>query len=110
MNRQLEYVDGNGRNLFAEWQSSLDEKARTKVSIALFRLRDGDISHVKSVGVGAGVSELKIDFDPGYRVYFGRDGAAIVILLAGGTKKSQPADIERAHLRWADYKLRKPGE
>ena len=71
----------------------------------MLRLKDGNISHVKSVG--GGVSELKINFGPGYRVYFGRAGTAIVILLGGGSKKSQQADIEKAHARWADYKQRK---
>ncbi|HEY8698425.1 MAG TPA: type II toxin-antitoxin system RelE/ParE family toxin [Rhizomicrobium sp.] len=105
MNQQREYLDRSGRSPFGEWQSAIDELARTKVSIALLRLRDGNISHVKSVG--GGVSELKIDFGPGYRVYFGRAGPIIVILLGGGSKKSQQTDIEKARARWADYKHRK---
>lgn len=58
-------------------------------------------------GVGSGVSELKIDFGPGYRVYFGNDGDTLVILLGGGTKQKQQRDIETAIERWADYKNRK---
>ena len=73
--------------------------------MALRRLAYGNISNVKSVGQG--VSELKIDFGPGYRVYFGRDGLALVILLAGGTKKRQQQDVAKAQDRWADYKKRK---
>jgi putative addiction module killer protein len=57
--------------------------------------------------VGGGVFEYRIDFGPGYRVYFGKDGDAVVILLGGGTKKRQDRDIATAHDRWADYKKRK---
>jgi putative addiction module killer protein len=60
--------------------------------------------------VGAGVFEYKVDFGPGYRVYFGKDGETIVILLAGGTKKRQQRDIGDAHARWHDYKDRKKGK
>lgn len=73
--------------------------------MALLRFAAGNLSHVKSVGQG--VSELKIDFGPGYRVYFGRDGLELVILLGGGTKKGQQSDIEYAQVRWSDYKRRK---
>jgi putative addiction module killer protein len=68
----------------------------------VLRLEQGNISNVK--GVGEGICELKIDFGPGYRVYFGRDGATVVILLGGGTKKRQHQDIARARERWQDYK------
>jgi putative addiction module killer protein len=72
------------------------------------RLELGNLSNVK--GVGAGVFEYRIDFGPGYRVYFGKDGDTVVILLAGGTKKRQDKDIADAHERWADYKKRKAQE
>jgi len=68
----------------------------------------GNTSHAKSVG--AGVFELKVNFGPGYRVYFGKDGHEIVILLGGGTKKRQQRDIEAAQDRWQDYKDRKKGK
>ena len=58
-------------------------------------------------GVGAGVYEYRIDFGPGYRIYFGKDGDRLVILLADGTKKSQEADIATAKVNWRDYKRRK---
>ena len=78
------------------------------MTTALVRVEQGNLSRAK--GVGAGVFESTIDFGPGYRVYFGKDGDAIVILLGGGTKKRQPRDIALAHERWADYKQRKTRE
>ena len=69
---------------------------------------NGNFSAAKSAG--SGVSELRLDFGPGYRVYFGKDGERLVILLGGGTKKRQQADIDKAHVLWADYKKRKREE
>lgn len=71
----------------------------------LERLERGNLSSVKSVG--AGVQELRVNFGPGYRIYFGWDGAQLVILLAGGSKKRQQADIERAKELWQEFKARK---
>jgi len=82
--------------------------AAAKVTVALTRIELGNLSNVK--GVGAGVQELRIDFGPGYRVYFGRDGDRLVILLAGGTKSRQQKDISTAQKRWADHKKRKKDE
>ena len=67
-------------------------------------MEQGDFSNVKCVG--AGVNEYRIDFGPGYRIYFGKDGDRLVILLAGGTKKRQDADIANAKGHWRDYKRR----
>ena len=78
------------------------------MTTALRRLELGNFSNVK--GVGGGVFEYRIDFGPGYRVYFGKDGDAVVILLGGGTKKRQDRDITTAHDGWADYKKRKTEE
>lgn len=68
--------------------------------------RKGNTSSLK--GVGEGVQECRIDVGPGYRVYLGRDGATLVILQTGGTKKRQQRDIEAAKAMWADYRRRKP--
>ena len=68
----------------------------------------GNFSNVKAVGQG--VSEYKLDFGPGYRIYFGKDGDKLVILLAGGTKKRQSRDIGAAQKYWKDYKRRKRKE
>jgi len=78
------------------------------VTAAIRRLELGNLSNVK--GVGAGVFEYRIDFGPGYRVYFGKDGETLIILVGGGTKKRQDRDIATAHARWADYKKRKAQE
>jgi putative addiction module killer protein len=75
------------------------------VAAALARIQHGNLSNAK--GVGAGVYEYRIDFGPGYRIYFGKDGDRVVILVGGGTKKRQQEDIKNALARWRDYKLRK---
>ena len=72
------------------------------MAITLTRMESGNFSNVK--GVGQGVFENRIDFGPGYRIYFGKDGNLLVILLCGGTKKRQERDIALAQARWADYK------
>jgi putative addiction module killer protein len=75
------------------------------VARALYRLAEGNFSNVKAVGQG--VSEYKLDFGPGYCIYFGQDGEKLVVLLAGGTKKRQSRDVENAQTRWRDYRRRK---
>jgi putative addiction module killer protein len=104
----LAYVEASGRCPFRRWFVDLDAQATAKITIALTRLQQGNRSNVKAVG--AGVFEYRIDFGPDYRIYFGRDGEALVILLGGGTKQRQGQDIEAAHERWADYKRRKKGQ
>ena len=104
----LEYLDEKGRSLFESWFKKINAQAAAKITTALVRLEGGNTSNVKSLG--SGVHELKIDFGPGYRVYFGYDGPKVVILLSGGTKKRQDKDIETAKKRWADYKARKKKE
>lgn len=99
------YLDEKGQPRFAAWFDALDASAAAKVTIALARLGEGNFAKVK--GVGAGVFERTIDFGPGYRIYFGKDGPSVVILIGGGTKKRQQRDIEDAQACWADYKRRK---
>jgi putative addiction module killer protein len=100
-----EYLDERGESPFAYWFGGLDAIAAAKVATALYRLEQGNFSRVE--GVGGGVYECKIKFGPGYRVYFGKDGEALIILLGGGTKKRQQADISAALSCWQDYKRRK---
>jgi putative addiction module killer protein len=100
-----EYLDTGGRSPFAAWSDRLNREAAAKVAAALARIQQGNFSSVK--GVGAGVYEYGIDFGPGYRVYFGKDGDRLVILVGGGTKTRQQEDIKTALARWQDYKQRK---
>lgn len=100
-----EYLDTKGRSLFGQWFDRLDVAAAARVTTSLTRLRHGNWSSVK--GVGGRVYEVTIDFGPGYRVYFGKDGENIVILLGGGTKKRQSQDIADAQTHWSEYKKRK---
>jgi len=101
----LEYNDQFDDSPFHDWFEKLNTDAARKVTTALYRVGLGNFSNVKSVG--SGVFECKIDFGPGYRVYFGKDGERIVILLGGGTKQRQQNDIRQAIDRWEDYKQRK---
>ena len=98
------YVAVDGRQPFAEWFADLEPVTRAKVARAVARMEQGNLSNVKPVG--GGVLEYRIDFGPGYRVYFGRDGETLVILLTGGSKKRQQRDIEAALACWQDYKRR----
>ena len=100
-----EYEDATGRSPFSQWFSGLNAPAANKVMTAIERMGAGNFSNVK--GVGGGVLEYRIDFGPGYRVYLGRDGDALVILVGGSTKKRQSQAIEAARGHWRDYKQRK---
>ena len=103
-----EYIDADGRSPYAKWFDGLDARAAAKVATALVRVEQGNLSNAK--GGGAGVSEYRLDFGPGYRIYYGRDGDTLVILLGGGTKKRQGQDIEAAQILWREYKRRKQQE
>lgn len=100
-----EYQDNRGQSPFARWFDDLDPRAAAKVTAYVTRLKNGNFSRVE--GVGNGVFECKIDFGPGYRVYFGKDGERLIILLGGGAKKRQSKDIQTAKECWQDYKKRK---
>lgn len=99
------YVASGGHQPFAEWFADLDPVARAKVARAVIRMEQGNLSNVKSVGEG--ILEYRIDFGPGDRIYFGRDGEVLVILLTGCTKTRQQRDIEAAKEYWRDYKQAK---
>ena len=103
--RLLEYLDAEGRSPYGAWFDGLNAPAAAKVAAALYQLAAGNRSNVK--GVGSGVFERKIDFGPGYRIYFGKDGDSVVILLGGSTKQRQQRAIETAKERWASYRRRK---
>ena len=81
--------------IFEKWLDALDDvRARARVLVRIQRLADGNPGDVKPVGEG--VSELRIDYGPGYRVYFKKQGLAVVLLLAGGNKRTQSKDIATA--------------
>lgn len=100
-----EYLDRGGRSPYAEWFNGLNAQAAAKVTIAVTRVGQGNFSNAQEVGPG--VYEYTLDFGPGYRIYFGKDGERLVILLGGGTKKRQQRDINTAVAWWQDYKQRK---
>ena len=100
----VEYIRADGSNPFKTWFDDLDAQAAAKVATATLRLELGNTSNVKWIGT---IGEFRIDWGPGYRVYLGRDGTELIILLAGGTKKRQQVDIERAKALFAEYKARK---
>ena len=104
--RQIEYYETeDGKGPFADWSSSLrDKEGRQKIRARIDRVILGNMGHCESVGEG--VTELKIDLGPGYRVYFGQIGNRLVVLLNGGDKSSQRKDIKTAHAYWADYRRR----
>lgn len=99
-----EYVE-SGNSPFADWFDSLDAVTAARVDKYIRRLEAGNFGAAKPLQEG--ISELKLDFGPGYRVYFGRDGKTIIILLGGGSKRRQSADIAAAIERWKTYKQAK---
>ena len=103
-----EFVDAQGSSPFGRWVGRLDRHATARVATALYRMELGNLSNAK--GVGGGVLEYRIDFGPGYRIYFGRDGDALIILLGGGTKARQQRDIEDAVALWREYRRSKRQE
>lgn len=104
--REIEYYEtADGTHPFRDWLLSLrDKEGRRKIKTRIDRVSLGNFGYCEAVGEG--VMELKIDFGPGYRVYFGQAGNKLVILLHGGDKSSQRRDIKTAHEYWADYRRR----
>jgi len=98
------YVREDGSNPYRTWFDGLHAQAAAKVATAVVRLELGNLSRVKWLGA---IGAYRIDWGPGYRIYLGRDGDELIILLGGGTKQRQQADIERAKAMWAEYKTRK---
>lgn len=101
----VEYLDARGQSPFARWFDDLNAEAAARVTTALYRMGQGNFSNVK--GVGGGVFEYRIDFGPGYRIYFGKDGDTVVILLGGSSKQRQQRAITAATQAWSDCKRRK---
>lgn len=101
-----EYTDGQGKSPYAEWLSSLlDVRARTKIMMQVDRMELGLLGD--SEPIGEGLSELRIYYGPGYRVYYGKAEQHFYLLLCGGDKSTQTRDIKRAKVHWQDYQRRK---
>lgn len=101
----LYYIAANGRSPFKEWLCFLtDANAMARVQVRLDRLRMGNFGEVRSLG--RGLSELRIDIGPGYRVYFIIERRRTILLLCGGDKATQPRDIRRAREYASDYRRR----
>ena len=104
--RELEvYITEEGRAPFLDWRNALrDVRGRAKIRTRLDRVQLGNFGDCG--GVGGGVEELRIDYGPGYRVYFGQVSSKVVLLLCGGDKSTQAEDIREAKNYWKDYKRR----
>jgi putative addiction module killer protein len=98
------YVTDRGNSPFADWFSSLDSVPRAKAASAVERMEQGNLSNVKSVG--RGVLEYRIDFGPGYRIYFGRDGPMLIILLAGVNQEAATAGYRHRYAALAGLQAR----
>ena len=97
------YIAPNGRAPYQEWYKSLnDSKTRQIILKRLARIRSGNFGTCELVGFG--VFEFKIDYGPGFRIYFSKSGEKIILLLCGGNKSSQHKDIQMAHHYWGNYK------
>lgn len=97
------YLTSDGRSPFENWLSSLrDNQGKAIIRARLKRIAAGNLGDYRSVGEG--VYELRINFGPGYRVYYGQVGLTIILLLCGGDKSSQELDIRMAKAYWEDYR------
>jgi len=100
------YRTSGGTVPFSEWFDCLgDIRAQQRIDARLARIRVGNFGDAKAVGDG--VLELRLDFGPGYRIYFGQEGRTIVVLLCGGDKSSQKRDIKKAKQFWLNYQERR---
>ena len=99
-----EYLSHRGDSPFSDWLSNLDPRTRGRIRARINRIRSGNFGNCKRLG--SKIWELKLDFGPGYRVYFGRIGRLVVLLLCGGDKSTQTQDINVAEALWKDYERR----
>jgi putative addiction module killer protein len=103
------YLTASGKNPFAEWLDSLkDARTEARIAARVARLAAGNFGDCKPLRDG--VWELRIDWGPGYRVYYAMAGRTRVLLLGGGDKRKQSADVRRAVENWSDFqrRVRKP--
>ncbi len=97
------YRTKTGKTTFSEWLKQLDKTTQAIIDTRIARVRGGNFGDCKRLTGADGIHELRIDFGPGFRVYFGKDGDTIIILLCGGDKRSQNRDIRKAKEYWQDY-------
>ncbi|HXB98510.1 MAG TPA: type II toxin-antitoxin system RelE/ParE family toxin [bacterium] len=97
-----QYHDASGVSPVDRWIRGLDKPTISRVLARIDRLAGGNFG--QSRHLGAGVHEAKMDFGPGYRLYFGVQGSRLILLLCGGDKSSQASDIQKARRYWAEYK------
>jgi putative addiction module killer protein len=100
----LEYVSEEGTSPYAEWFLGLETSVAVKITVMKLRMEQGNLSFVKWF---RGIGECRLDWGPGYRIYIGREGDRLILLLGGGTKKSQQKDIDKALALWETYKRRR---
>ena len=98
------YKTNTGKEPFAQWLLALDKTTRALVVTRLKRVSLGNFGDCKLLKQASGVWEFRIDYGSGYRIYFGKQGNTIVVLLVGGDKGSQERDITKAQRFWLDYK------
>jgi len=96
------YIADNGTCPYQDWLASLDRKVRGRVEARILRLRTGNFGDWKTVGEG--VAELRLQFGAGYRVYYGIVDNQIVLLISGGSKRTQKRDIQTAKKIWLNYR------
>lgn len=100
----ITYTTSTGKEPFTAWLSDLDTKERAIILARITRVRLGNFGDCKPIKDGEGILELRIDYGPGYRVYLGRKGIMLVVLLIGGDKGSQERDIAKAKVYWRTFK------
>jgi putative addiction module killer protein len=98
----LEYLTPEGENPFRTWLATLDTKIRARIQARVLRFEMGNLGDHKALGDG--IWEARVDFGPGYRIYFGQAGSLVVILLSGGDKATQAKDIKRSKVYWGHYR------
>lgn len=105
--RVEEYLREDGTSPYEEWFMGLDTIVAAKITVVKLKMEQGNLSNVKWFGR---IGEYRLDWGPGYRVYIGKDGEKLIILLGGGTKKGQQKDIDKAETIWKEYKERKANQ
>jgi len=98
------YTTNTGNQPVVNWQKKLDTKTEAVVLARIARVRGGNFGDCNPIKGSNGIYELCIDYGPGYRIYYAKMGASIIVLLVGGAKKSQNRDILKAKQYWFDFK------